>query len=113
MIEVIIKRSMSRDIISFQIRGHAKYAAHGEDIVCAGVSALAQTTVISMSQLLKIKGKTMVEEGNLQYEIPDSLAAAQKEKAALLLENMVLGIKEINKNYPGYIKIKELKINQN
>ena len=46
-------------LIGFDIRGHADYAPHGEDIVCAAVSVLAITAVNS---LLEQVGPVMIKQ---------------------------------------------------
>ena len=39
-------------IVAFTITGHAGYAAPGQDIYCAGVSAIAQTAVLGLARAL-------------------------------------------------------------
>ena len=41
MIKVTINRTESGLIQSFTMSGHADFAEHGQDIVCAGVSAVS------------------------------------------------------------------------
>ena len=46
MISVRITRASAEGtIVGFEIKGHANYAKRGEDIVCAGVSAVSVGTV--------------------------------------------------------------------
>lgn len=37
--------------ISIDIKGHAGYAPHGQDIVCAAISAIAQTAVLGIESI--------------------------------------------------------------
>ena len=52
------------------IEGHAEYAEHGQDIVCAAVSAILQTAQLGLMQIgkqypnnIKIKRSDVIEEG--------------------------------------------------
>ena len=42
---------VSRSKESIRICGHAGYAEHGKDIVCAAVTALSQTLIMSVEEL--------------------------------------------------------------
>ena len=48
MIKVTIDMSEG---ISIKTTGHANYAPYGEDIVCAGVSAILQTAVLGLENI--------------------------------------------------------------
>ena len=54
MIQVEIIRDASKAYVGFSIKGHAGYAEHGQDIICAAVSVLAQNTVNSIEQFTTI-----------------------------------------------------------
>lgn len=82
------------------IEGHAGYAPHGQDIVCAAVSALTQVFIASVSKLTtdNIKasmaaGKAVIEYGNLT------------EGAQLLLRSFFLGVQMIAEEYPTNVKL--------
>ena len=47
-------------LVGFIIKGHAGFADHGEDIVCAGASAIAQSALLGLQDLLAI-GCTFAE----------------------------------------------------
>ena len=53
MIQVEIIRDASKAYVGFSIKGHAGYAEHGQDIICAAVSVLAQNTVNSIEQFIQ------------------------------------------------------------
>ncbi|RCK12092.1 50S ribosomal protein L21 [Bacillus licheniformis] len=47
MIHAKITRSRSnKDILGFEMSGHANFAEHGQDLVCAGASAVAFTVYV-------------------------------------------------------------------
>ncbi len=105
MVEVSLKYDAADLINGFTFKGHAGYAELGSDIVCAGISALANTTALSLEQLLKleIEGQADPESGYLDcnwINQPDKAAAA-----SLLVHSMLLGLQEIAKQYPKYLKV--------
>lgn len=82
------------------IEGHAGYAPHGQDIVCAAVSALTQVFIASVSKLTTdninastAAGKAVIEYGTLT------------EGAQLLLRSFFLGVQMIAEEYPNNVKI--------
>ena len=82
------------------IDGHAGYAEAGKDIVCAGVSALAQTLIKSIEDLTS---------STIQYDIgPGRVDIKFKnlpEEGKLLVDSFFLGICLIADEFPDYIKI--------
>ncbi len=45
------KVEVQGDIVGFELEGHADYAEHGEDIVCASLSVLSLHTANALSEL--------------------------------------------------------------
>lgn len=81
----------------FVVSGHAEYAENGYDIVCAGVSALTFTCINSMDELLGIDMNVSVdEESGLISCIFNNVMS---EKALLLFESMLIGLRDIEENY--------------
>lgn len=50
---VNIKYSANAGEVVLTIKGHANYAEHGQDIVCAGVSAIIQTAILGLEEIAK------------------------------------------------------------
>lgn len=108
MIVVRIFRNHSGLIQSFKIKGHAGYAKAGEDIVCAGVSAVTVGTVNSIEALTDITLNCDMHNGFLSGVIPlieDELTGG---KMQLLLESMVVMLNSIAESYGEYIRIEEI-----
>ncbi|VEH79176.1 YsxB [Bacillus licheniformis] len=56
MIHAKITRSRSnKDILGFEMSGHANFAEHGQDLVCAGASAVAFGAVNAVMKLTGIE----------------------------------------------------------
>lgn len=102
MIRVQVKRQRSGEITSFAVKGHAGYALHGEDIVCAAVSALVQTTVLGIAENIGLEPDVTVKDGYLNCKLP-VMNEKEKELVCLLVEVMLTGLREIKKQYPKYL----------
>lgn len=94
----LIEASVRRDGIT--VKGHANYAVSGSDIVCAGVTALAQTLIKS------IKGLT---DDKIEYEISpgrvDIKYGNLSEKSKTLVDSFFIGICMIAEEFPEYVRI--------
>ncbi len=108
MIVVRIFRNDSGMIQSFKIKGHANYAKAGEDIVCAGVSAVTVGTVNSIETLTDISLDCDMHNGFLSGSIPLIEDEAAGSKVQLLLESMVVMLNSIADSYGEYIQIEEV-----
>ena len=92
--------------IKFEITGHSGFGANGTDIVCSGISTLTQTVILSIAQLLKLKQNILKEKGFLKTEISiEKLDSEQELKLKFVLETLLIGLLEINREYPGSVNI--------
>ena len=51
MIKISVMRQDDEKIIGLSVEGHAGAGAYGQDIVCAAVSALAQSVILYAQQI--------------------------------------------------------------
>ncbi|WP_367616881.1 ribosomal-processing cysteine protease Prp [Heyndrickxia coagulans] len=58
MIRVRIKRKKNGNISSFEMSGHAEFAGYGQDIVCAGASAVSFGTVNAIMEVAGVDLKS-------------------------------------------------------
>jgi len=103
MIKVDIYRNAAGSIYRYVVTGHANTAPYGQDIVCAGVSALTQTAVLGLKQQLGREFSLTVKSGKIDVELQDP----PDEMTAAILETMLLGLKEIAKINPDSVRIAE------
>ena len=82
------------------VSGHAGYAPAGQDIVCAGVSALTQTLIRSIEDRTtdKIKYKISPGGGEILY-------GNLTEKSRTLVDSFFIGILQIADEYPDNVRI--------
>ena len=93
--------------IIITIEGHSGKGTKGNDIVCAGVSSLSQTLILSVSRILKIEQEIRKNStGYLSTEIDIAKPGKEDlEKLKILIESFLLGVSEINREHPGTIII--------
>ncbi len=101
------KPEFSAETIIVTVEGHSLFDVKGRDIVCAAVSALAQTLVLSLSRAVSIKQDVKQEQGFLRSAIEvRGLNEDQVLQLRTLVQAFYIGISEIDKNYPDTIRIK-------
>ncbi|QCJ43612.1 ribosomal-processing cysteine protease Prp [Bacillus sp. S3] len=106
MIGITIYRTDSGMIHSFTMSGHAQFAKHGKDIVCAGASAVSFGTVNAIEVLIGVKAEVVQGNGGfLECVFPENLSDAAREKVQLLLEAMIVSLQGIEAEYGKHIKI--------
>ncbi|MEK4512444.1 MULTISPECIES: ribosomal-processing cysteine protease Prp [Paenibacillus] len=108
MIVVSILRRQDNGIEGFEVKGHANYAKAGQDIVCAGVSAVTVGTVNSIEALTGIVMDSEMKNGFLNASLPSTVQPQAKDQAQLLLASMVVMLKGIEGSYGKYIKIQDI-----
>ena len=107
MIKIRVRRDSEGNPIALEIRGHALFAPRGSDIVCAAVSILAQTVVFALKDLVRLDLPVKIKEGYLSVSAPPVMGKEKAEKFFLLMETMLLGLRETASSYPDYVDYAE------
>lgn len=106
MIFVEICQDDKGKITSFTMSGHAEFAERGQDIVCAGASAVAFGSINAVISLTGITPDIEQTEGGfLSCTLPEGLSAGTSEQIQLLLEGMAISLQTIERDYKEYINI--------
>lgn len=105
MIYVEILRDSHMNICKFSINGHAGFDDYGKDIICAAVSAISQTAILGLNSLSTVKFKKQISNGNMSVEVVKSGLNDDYIKLKAILDTMVLGLKDIAKDYPNNVKV--------
>lgn len=92
-------------ILGFRVQGHAGFGEYGKDIVCAGVSAITQTAVLGLRELLG-QNRVFCEMRPGYLEVNLSREDAEKEGPSAVLKSLELGLQAIKESYPGSICLK-------
>ena len=94
-------------LIGYRASGHSGYAAAGEDIVCAGVSALTQSTLNGLQNVLKAPVRFDIDArtASLEAELKPEATEEELDRAQLLLVTLLEGIQAIERSYPRNVRI--------
>ena len=94
-------------LIGYSAFGHSGYAEAGADIVCAAISALAQTTLNGLANVLKAPVMFDQDDDGAFIEAiltPES-SEMQIQQAQLLLVTLLEGLQAIQREYPRNLRI--------
>lgn len=106
MILISVYRNSDKVVEQFTIEGHAHAADPGEDVVCAAVSVLGQTTVLSLYHIVNLDIEYEVKKGYLKCKLPGNLKDKELQDAKLLIDTMLLGLENIQESYSQYMDIR-------
>ncbi|MCH5278319.1 MAG: ribosomal-processing cysteine protease Prp [Christensenellaceae bacterium] len=97
-------------LVGFDAVGHADYADAGEDIVCAAISAVTQTAVLGITELIGCSAAFEMEDGCLRLMLDGSVEDEQWQRAELILGTMLVGLRSIQDEYCDYLKLIEREV---
>lgn len=90
--------------IGFEMSGHAGYARRGkEDIVCAALSMLMTVTVNSIECLAKAEYSYEEDEKDGYMKI--MVTSEITHDVDLLFSSMILGLSQLEENYPKNVRL--------
>ncbi|MBR0439414.1 MAG: ribosomal-processing cysteine protease Prp [Bacilli bacterium] len=101
MIKVLIKQE-EKKLVSLKVSGHANSAPHGEDLVCAAVSAVL---VGGLNNLANPKDFDIkISEGNTDVIVRNKISSHDE----IVLETIITSLKTIEESYGKFIQIKNI-----
>ena len=105
MIKVTIIKDRSDHIHSFEMSGHANFAEHGKDLVCAAATAVSFGAVNAIISLTSETPEIQqgADGGYLKVEFPES--QKHDEKIQLIVQAMIVSLQTIEQDYGQHIKI--------
>lgn len=109
MTDVCVYRQ-NKDIVKYTVSGHTGFGEAGEDIVCAAVSALCQATLNGLTDVVGISAGFEVRDGYLECVLPEALSENRRHEADILLNTLILSLKDLEEQYGDYITISELEV---
>lgn len=95
------------EVVGFCSKGHAGYAAQGEDIVCAAVSSAVYMTANTITDVLGISPLVLYEdEGVMKLELG--------EKDAIVCRTIIQGLKlhlaGLEEQYAEHVKVSYMEV---
>lgn len=104
MIEISVKADKTGFVDRVTIKGHSGYAAHGQDIVCAAISALSYTLAAALSDMGAIDG-FVERDGFMEIAISK---AVDPERTRIITETIVKGFRLIEKSHKRHVLLKQV-----
>lgn len=105
MTKVIISKDQNGAYRQLTCTGHAEFKESGNDIVCAAVSVLVINTINALEELAGESFETVTDEeaGFINCDFTNPL----QERSVFLLDTLVFGLKNIQKEYgKKYLQVK-------
>ena len=103
MIRVCLWRAFDGAPERISVAGHAGRGRHGQDIVCAAVSALMETLVLGLRNVVREEPDGTLEPGvaDLRFHHPLSV------EARAIIETIVEGLKDLAHSESGAVSFRE------
>lgn len=104
MIQITVQEQASGRINSFEMSGHADYAEHGKDLVCAAASAVSFGAVNAIISLTGITPAIQQGEdgGYLKVVLPET---EDDHDQQVIMRAMIVSMQTIEQDYAQFIKI--------
>lgn len=97
----MIRAHYSREELHISVTGHAGYAPHGQDIVCAGASTLYYTLRAALEAEAEAgRGSVIERDGEIGFAAADG----SEERARLIMDTVWQGYELLAGQYGTYIK---------
>lgn len=110
MVRVLFSRDLNEYYDGFRCVGHADYAERGYDIVCAAISTLTQTIILALEKLISLEIEVRTDQRTGLIHCRWTNHPEWVEKSQLLVETMILGLKEIQNLYPKHLSLNEAEV---
>ncbi|MFA6675520.1 MAG: ribosomal-processing cysteine protease Prp [Bacilli bacterium] len=101
MIKVLIKKEENQ-VKFLEVKGHANSAPHGQDLVCAAVSAVVTGGFNAIQDLTK--NHLTLREGYASLEATEPLSRHDE----VVVETIIASLKTIAESHQEFIEIKNL-----
>ena len=101
MIKVLIKKEENK-FVSLEVKGHANSAPHGEDLICAAVSAVLTGGLNNLENPKDFD--IILDEGYAYVKANESVSSHDE----IVLETIICGLKTIAEENGKFITIKNL-----
>jgi uncharacterized protein YsxB (DUF464 family) len=101
VIRVRVQRSRQGSPVALMVEGHAGRGAYGEDIVCAAASALVETLMLGLTEVVAEIPQGRVDDGlaDLRFFQPMS------GEARAIVETIVRGLKDLASTEPDAVSV--------
>ena len=99
MIRAVFHHDRQGRIRAFRMEGHAKGWRPWPDIICAAVSAIAQTVIGSLEELVEIQADYGLQKGDISCRLVYPDDEDQARQVATLMASARIGCLQIQDSY--------------
>ena len=92
-------------IQSIHISGHAEYADHGKDLVCAGVSSIGVGLLNALSEMCEDSCECSMHEGDIQIQV-----IKENTENQIILNTGIIQLQTMEQSYKNYIHITKTEV---
>lgn len=103
MLEVTFYRDHRNQPSGLSASGHTDFAEHGEDIVCAAVSAILQAARLGLEVYSGAGLESRQEPGELWIGLGEKVRAREGVRAIVVTAE--LAIEQIARRYPEHVRL--------
>lgn len=93
-------------LLSAEISGHAGFAEHGQDIVCAAVTSCVEMAANTLTEVLHAPARAAVEGGRVRV----TLESGCETSARQILEGLFLHLSLLAEQYPDHVQVRKFKV---
>lgn len=104
MINAVVTRCCGH-VVKIKVNGHSGYAARGQDIVCAAVSAVVQTAVLGLEHTPGVRVDKRIDEGDLECTIDAPKSTEASIRADAITQAMLKGLQSIEAGHKRHVKL--------
>jgi uncharacterized protein len=108
VLEVTFYRDGRARIAGISARGHADFAAHGRDIVCAAVSAALQAARLGLEEYAGVDLEARQTSGELWLRWPE--ADRELESVRAIVATAELAVAQIAARFPAHVRVRRRRI---
>lgn len=109
MIRINLYQDQNGMFQAFSVEGHAQHAPHGQDIICAGVSALVQGILIGLEDVVQASLEVEKQGGRLICSV---VQGHGQRDVQILLETLYLSLEDLEKQYSEYIEVRKEEVEE-
>ena len=106
MLEVTFYRDGNGRFSGFGGRGHTDFADHGEDIVCAAVSAILQAAALGLAEHAGATMDSRQEPGLLDLTWDER--QGERESVQAIVATAELAVEQIARRFPKHVSLKRV-----
>lgn len=109
MVKIDVERNYIGNICRYNVEGHTDSVEDDKmDSICAIISTAAQFAVLGMVEILDVKLDLTMGDGLLSCTVPEIDDSETLGKVNVLLETMLLTLRQVAEQYPSYVKLSEM-----